>query len=110
MKTKSNPANGNWAYVGLQPNDRNDPRPGDDGTGDRSEGEDHLVGSKSGQLDPLAPKSGGDTAAKSAPAKATETRPAPKMESEPVAPKQAPAPEVPVIRVDESPISPAPKN
>src|SRR5690606_23814289 len=33
---------------------------GDEGTGDRSEGEDHLVGAESGQLDPLAPKGGGD--------------------------------------------------
>lgn len=33
VKTKSDAANGNWAYVGHQPNDRNDPRPGDDGDG-----------------------------------------------------------------------------
>src|SRR5262249_43525716 len=31
--TKSDPANGNWAYIGLTPNDRNDPQASDDAQG-----------------------------------------------------------------------------
>src|SRR5262245_31373875 len=30
VTTKSDPANGNWVYVGLTPNDRNDPQASDD--------------------------------------------------------------------------------
>ncbi len=33
VKTRSDAANGNWAYVGHSPNDRNDPRASDDGEG-----------------------------------------------------------------------------
>ena len=33
VTTKSDPANGNWVYVGLTPNDRNDPQASDDGEG-----------------------------------------------------------------------------
>lgn len=33
VKTRSDPANGNWAYVGHSPNDRNDPQASDDGEG-----------------------------------------------------------------------------
>ena len=32
VKTKSNAANGNWAYVGHSPNDRSDPQASDDGS------------------------------------------------------------------------------
>ena len=31
VNTRSNAANGNWAYVGHSPNDRNDPQASDDG-------------------------------------------------------------------------------
>src|SRR6185295_7924502 len=31
LTAKSDPANGNWVYVGLTPNDRNDPQASDDG-------------------------------------------------------------------------------
>ncbi len=33
VTTKSDPANGNWVYVGHTPNDRNDPQASDDGEG-----------------------------------------------------------------------------
>src|SRR5215218_3499010 len=33
LTAKSDPANGNWVYVGLTPNDRNDPQASDDGQG-----------------------------------------------------------------------------
>jgi hypothetical protein len=34
LKTKSNAANGNWAYIGHTPNDRNNPQASDDGAAD----------------------------------------------------------------------------
>src|SRR5678809_109793 len=33
LTAKSDPANGSWLYVGLTPNDRNDPQASDDGQG-----------------------------------------------------------------------------